>query len=289
MTSIDYQKYNKRMKMLKVGRKAGVQIVMTLLAIVILYPFVMALGVSVKSPMEALLSPETFPTEFHFENYAEAWEIMDYPTIFLNTTFITVAGVLGIVFITGLAGYVIAWSRCKRFYNFIYVFFLCGMMVPFYTALVPLVKLMSDLHLTNSRLGMVIYYWGRNVPMAVFLYVGFIRGISGEIMEAAEIDGANRWSIYWRIMFPLMKPITSTILILDGMSLWNDFLFPRMMLTKSALRTISLSQYYFTGELGTQYHLAFSAYILTMLPIMIAYFCLQKYIIKGVASGAVKG
>ena len=290
MTSItDYQKYNRQMRILRTGRKAVVQIVMTLLAFVILYPFIMALGVSVKSPLEALLHPETFPTEFHFENYAEAWEIMDYPTIFLNTVIVTVGGVIGIVLITGLAGYVIAWSKCKKLYNIIYVFFLCGMMVPFYTALVPLVKLMSDMNLTNSLSGMILYYWGRNIPMAVFLYVGFIRGISGEIMEAAEIDGANKWTIYWRIMFPLMKPITSTILILDGMALWNDFLFPRMMLTRSALRTISLSQYYFTGEMGTQYHLAFSAYILTMLPIMIAYFCLQKYIIKGVASGAVKG
>lgn len=284
-----YRTYNKRMRRLKMIRRIVVQAIMTLLAFVILYPFIMSVGVSVKSPLEALLSPDKFPTEFHFENYSKVWEIMDYPTVFMNTTVITLMGVVGIIALTGLAGYVIAWSKSKKFYNILYVFFLCGLMVPFYTALVPLVKLMSDLNLTNSRWGMILYYWGRNIPMAVFLYVGFIRGVSGEILEAGEIDGANTWTLYWRIMFPLMKPITTTIFILDAMGLWNDFLFPRMMLTQSSLRTISLSQYYFTGELGTQYNLAFAAYILTMIPIMILYFCLQKYIIKGVASGAVKG
>jgi len=288
-TNEDYRAFNVKMKAMKKVRKAIVTIIMSLLALLILYPFLLAVGVSVKTPMEALLSPGSLPTELHLENYVEAWKIMSYHTVFANTVFITILGCAGIVFITGLAGYVISWSKSKKFYNFCYIFFLCGLMVPFYTALVPLVKLMSDLHLTNSRWGMILYYWGRNIPMAVFLYVGFIRTVSKEILEASEIDGANTWTTYWKIMFPLMKPITTTIFILDAMHLWNDFLFPRMMLTKSSLRTISLSQYYFTGELGSQYNLAFAAYCLTIVPILILYICMQKNIIKGVASGAVKG
>ena len=266
-----------------------VEFIMILVACIILYPFLIMIFVSLKSTKEALLNPNSFPTEFHFENFAKAWDIMNYDRVFVNTFLITAFSLFGIVIISGLAGYVIAWSNHKKFYNFMYVFFLLGIMIPFYTALVPLVKLMSDIKMTNSIFGMILFYSGRNIPMAVFLYVGFIRGVSAEILEAGKIDGANIWKLYWRVLFPILKPITTTIVILDALHIWNDFLFPRLMLTKSNLRTIALSQYYFTGEFGNKWELAFAAYLLTIIPILILYFIMQKNIIKGVAAGAVKG
>ncbi len=265
------------------------ELVMILVACIILYPFLIMIFVSLKSTKEALLNPNSLPSEFHFENFPKAWEIMNYDRVFVNTFLITAFSLLGIVILSGLAGYIIAWSKHKKFYNFMYVFFLLGIMIPFYTALVPLVKLMSDIKMTNSIFGMILYYSGRNIPMAVFLYVGFIRGVSGEILEAGKIDGANIWKLYWRVLFPILKPITTTIIILDALHIWNDFLFPRLMLTKSNLRTIALSQFYFTGEYGNKWELAFAAYLLTILPILILYFIMQKNIIKGVAAGAVKG
>lgn len=271
-------------------RKALImELVMIAVVCVILYPFLIMIFVSLKSTKEALLSPSTFPSEFHFENFPKAWEIMNYDRVFVNTFLITAFSLLGIVILSGLAGFIIAWSKHKKFYNFMYVFFLCGIMIPFYTALVPLVKLMSDLKMTNSILGMILYYSGRNIPMAVFLYVGFIRGVSGEILEAGKIDGAGIWKLYWRVLFPILKPITTTIVILDALNIWNDFLFPRLMLTKTNLRTIALSQFYFTGEYGNKWELAFAAYLLTIIPILVLYFIMQKNIIKGVAAGAVKG
>lgn len=265
------------------------ELLIILAVCIILYPFLIMIFVSLKSTKEALLSPNTLPSEFHFENFAEAWSIMNYGQVFLNTFVITALSLVGIIVLSGLAAYIISWSQRKRFYNFIYVFFLCGIMIPFYTALVPLVKLMSDLHMTNSIPGMILYYCGRNMPMAVFLYVGFVRGMPREVLESGRIDGANLWQLYWRILFPMLKPITTTILVLDALNLWNDFLFPRMMLTQSNLRTIALSQFYFTGEYGSRWELAFAAYLLTIIPIVVFYFLLQKNIIKGVASGAVKG
>ena len=162
-------------------------------------------------------------------------------------------------------------------------------MIPFYTALVPLVKLMNDLHMTNSLLGMVVYYVGRRMPMNVFLYVGFVRGVSSEILEAGEIDGAGLWKLFWKILFPLMKPITVTIMLLDSMATWNDFLMPKIMLSTKVNRTITLAQYFFRSENNNKWELTFAAYILTLLPIMIFYFAFQKNIVKGVAAGAVKG
>lgn len=267
----------------------AMEIFIILVVCVMLYPFLIMIFVSLKSTKEALISPSTFPSELHFENFAKAWSIMGYERVFLNTFVITAVSLFGIIVLSGLAAYIISWSQRVRFYNFIYIFFLCGIMIPFYTALVPLVKLMSDTHLTNSLLGMILYYCGRNMPMAVFLYVGFVRGVPREILESGRIDGANLWQLYWKILFPILKPITTTILVLDALNLWNDFLFPRMMLTKSNLRTIALTQFYFTGEYGNKWELAFAAYLLTIIPVVIFYFLLQKNIIKGVASGAVKG
>lgn len=273
----------------KIIREALVICIMLLCVAVILYPFFIMLMVSVKSTKEALVSPNTFPTEFHWENFAIAWESMNFLNVFKNTVVITVFSLVGIIVFSGLAAYIIAWSKHQKFYNVIYLLFICGIMIPFYTALVPLVKLMSTLKLNNSIVGMIIYYIGRHMPMAVFLYTGFVRGISGEILEAGRIDGANLMQLYWRVLFPIMKPITSTILVLDALNLWNDYLFPKIMLTSKSLRTVTLAQYFFRAENSNRWELAFAAYILTIIPILIIYFVFQKNIVKGVAAGAVKG
>lgn len=263
--------------------------IMSFCVLIILYPFFIMLFVSVKSTKEALISPSSLPTEFHWENFVIAWQKMNFLNVFKNSVFVTSLSLIGIIILSGLAAYIIAWSKYTRFYNFLYLFFLCGIMIPFYTSLVPLVKLMTALGLTNSRVGMTLYYCGRNMPMAVFLYTGFIRGIKGEILEAGRIDGANLMQLYWRVLFPIMKPITSTILVLDALSLWNDFLFPRIMLSKTSLRTVTLAQFFFRTENSNKWELAFAAYILTIIPIVIFYFAFQKNIVKGVAAGAVKG
>ncbi|MFI3169564.1 MAG: carbohydrate ABC transporter permease [Faecalibacterium sp.] len=265
------------------------EIIMIALVLGFLYPFFIMFFVSVKSAREALLSPSSFPSEFHFENYAYVWETMNFSRIFFNSFFVTGLSVLGIVVLAGMAGYVIAKTNTK-FYKFLYLFILSGIMIPFYTCLVPVIKLATQLGFTNSLIGLVIIYWGRSLPMATFLYVGFIRGIPNEIIESATVDGANLWVCYWRVVFPMLKSITSTIVILNALSIWNDFLLPSLLISKSAYRTLPLCQYYFQqGEFGSAWQYSFSAYILAMVPILILYIFLQKYIIKGISAGAVKG
>ncbi|MBT9777367.1 ABC transporter permease subunit [Clostridium sp. MCC353] len=280
---------SKGSKQARIIKNTIVMLLMLACAAIILYPFLMMIMISLKSTKEALVSPNSIPKDLHWENFAIAWEKMKFPTVFANTVFITVLSLAGIIVLSGLAAYIIAWSRHQKFYNFIYLFFLCGIMIPFYTALVPLVKLMTDIRMNNSLVGMVIYYCGRNMPMAVFLYTGFVRGIPREILEAGRVDGANLMQLYWRVLFPIMKPITSTILVLDALHLWNDFLFPRIMLSSNKLRTITMAQYYFRSENSNQWGLAFAAFILSIVPIIVFYFAFQKNIVKGVAAGAVKG
>ena len=257
--------------------------------LVVLYPFFIAVLMSFKTTKEAVLDPTSLPKVWEVKNYADAYVSMDFLRVFGNSAFLTLASVAGIILCAGWASYVIAWSDKQKFYNLIYLFFISGIMIPFYTTLVPLTKLMKNMGLMNSLPGMVLFYIGRNMPMAVFLYVGFVRGVSREILEAGRIDGAGSLQLYWRILFPIMKPITSTIIVLDAMNIWNDFLFPRITLTSKVNRTITLAQYFFKTENMNRWNLAFAAYVLTIIPIVLFYFAFQKNIVKGVAAGAVKG
>lgn len=274
----------------KVKKKRHIieELLMILLVLIFLTPFYMMFFVSVKTPAEALLSPSTIPKEFHFENYIEAWKIMNYASAFRNSMIVTVLSILGTVVFSGMAAGVIAKIQ-RKIYNFLYLFFVAGIMVPFYTSLVPIVQMVNHMGLINTHIGLVLVYWGRTLPMATFLYVGFVRSVSNELVESASIDGANFWVIYWKILFPILKPITTTIIILNTLWIWNDFLLPSLIISKEELRTIPLSQYYFYGEYGTQWQLAFAAYILAMIPVLIIYIFLQKNIIKGISAGAVKG
>ncbi len=273
----------------RVFSEVFVTLIMTVFVLIILYPFIVMLLVSLKDTKEALVSPNSIPDRLMWENYLKAWKSMNYPKVFANTVYVTAASLVGIILFSGICSYVIAWSRHKKFYNGIYLLFICGIMIPFYTALVPLTKLMTNLHLNNSLTGMILFYIGRNMPMAVFLYTGFIRSVSVEILEAGRVDGADVWKLYWKIMFPIMKPITSTILVLDALGIWNDYLFPKIMLIGKDLRTITLAQAYFKGENSGMMNLTFAAYILTIIPVILFYFAFQKNIVEGVAAGAVKG
>ena len=263
-------------------------VIMIIVTFIFVYPFLIMLFVSLKSAREALISPNTFPKEIKLSNYVEAWKIMNFQQPFLNSVIITALADMGVVIFSSMAAFILAKSKNKKSI-YLYYFFVAGIMIPFYTSLVPIVKIMTQLNLNNSRIGLSIAYVGKAMPMALFFYFGFVQSVPNSIMESAYIDGANKWTIYWKIMFPILKPITTTIIILDTLWFWNDFLFPNLMLTSRAKRTIPLSQYFFYGEYGTRWELAFAAYAIAMVPVIILYIFGQKNIIKGISAGAVKG
>jgi raffinose/stachyose/melibiose transport system permease protein len=255
---------------------------------VYLYPFYMVLIMSVKLPHELLFDPLSFPRAFHFENFAAAWARMDFPVKFMNSFIVTAFSTLGIALVSGMGSYTLA-KRVNRMYSFIYYFFIAGLMIPFYMTLTSLMKLMRDLSLINSLWGLVLAYIGRSLPFSVLLYVGFIRGVPNEIIDSADIDGCTPSRCYFSIVFPMVKSVTSTVIILNVLSIWNDFLFPLLMLTRSKMQTIPVILRTFWGENQNEWNLTFSAFLLSMLPLMIFYFILQKNIVEGIAAGALKG
>jgi len=263
-------------------------LILYLVTLAYLYPFYIVLIMSVKLPDELLFNPLALPRNFHFENFAAAWIKMEFPRKFLNSFIITFFSTIGIALFASMASFTMA-KRLNKFYSFLFYFFIAGLMIPFYMTLTSLMKLMRDLNLFNSPGGIIIVYIGRSLPFSVLMYVGFIRGVPNEIIDSANIDGCTPFRTFFSIVFPMVKAVTSTVIILNVLSIWNDFLLPLLTLTRSSLQTIPVVLRTFWGENQFEWNLTFSAFLLSMLPLIIFYFILQKNIVEGIAAGALKG
>lgn len=273
-------------------RSAGLiilEVILILCAAVYIYPVFLMFTNSFKSFKEVLVNVVALPTHLEFANYTHVIEKINYGRLFFNNVVITFTGILGIVFFSSLAAYILA-RRNTRFTRAAYMFCIIPMLVPFQTIMITLVKVMKTLHLSGSLLGLGIQYWGFGIPMAVFIYMGFIKTIPRAIDESATIDGASAFSTYVRIIFPLLKPVTATVMILDVMWIWNDFLLPMLMVNSSPkTKTLTLAAYTFVGQYNTQWQYAMTAMVLALLPSILFFIFMQKHIIKGVVAGAVKG
>jgi raffinose/stachyose/melibiose transport system permease protein len=257
---------------------------MIVFALVFIFPFVFVLISAFKPDAAIMMNPISLPTSFFFDNFIKAWKVMQFPKTFANTLFITAGGVGGIVLVSSLAAYMLARTGTK-YSTLIYFLFAAAQVIPFQIIMVPEAVLASDLHLTNLW-GIVLLYWGLGAPTAIFMYHGFVKGVPKELEESAAMDGAGQFYIFFKIVFPLLTPITASIVILDALWIWNDFLLP-LVIVKNG--TLQLEQMAFHGQFLKEYGPMTASLVLSALPIVIFYLFLQKYIIKGIAAGAVKG
>lgn len=258
-----------------------------LLSISWILPFFIVLFGSFKSRSEIFQDPLGLPETLQWENYVTAWESMDYGTSFMNSLIITVISVLLIVVVAAMAAY--GLSRLpSKFSQFIY--YLCGvlMLVPFQTVMIPLVTIFGQVNLL-SRAGLIIMNIGFGLSMSIFLFYGALQSVSKSMDEAAMLDGAGSFRTFWQIIFPSLRSTASTVVILNAIRIWNDYLLPSLVINNEGTRTIPLTMYSFFGEYTVQWELALAALVLSIIPIIILYIFLQRYIIKGVTEGAVKG
>jgi raffinose/stachyose/melibiose transport system permease protein len=246
-----------------------------------------ALVVALKTP-DQMTNVLSLPNPAHFRNFLEAWKMTAYPEKFLNTLVITLITLPFTLITNSAAAYAIMRNRHKSpFFNLIYYYFISAMFIPFQVLMLPLVKHASFLHLDNI-LGISFLYIVFGLPMNTFLYCGYVKKLPKDIEEAALIDGLSQSKAFFFIVFPLMKPIHSTVAIFSVMWTWNDFLMPLLLLTKPREQTLQLSQYVFQTQFSTNYNLAFASYLLVLIPVLIMYSLFQRQIISGVMSGAVK-
>lgn len=258
--------------------------------IIIAYPVYLTVITSMKTPQELSQSFFALPKRFNFDNFKAIVTNSGYPRTVLNTLAITVFASLGTIAVIPMVSYAIARNMWEKgYYKYLYFFLLAGIFVPFTVKMLPLIKVMSVMDMLNIP-GLIIVYISSAVCEGVFLYVAFIQGIPMELEEAAYIDGASTWKIYIHIVFPLLSPMTATVLIKNGLWYWNDFLLPLLSLNKSPdYWTLTLFQYNFKMTHAINYPMIFAAFLLSMLPIMVFYVFMQKKIIGGLTNGAVKG
>ena len=257
----------------------------------IFFPLYMAFIIAMKQPSEMtnnIAGALSFRQTWSLANFREAMQVTDFWNSLGNSLLITVVTVVISIILHGMAGYAIGRSmKQSKIYNIIYMFIVSGMFVPFAILMMPLVKQTAQMGIAN-RFGVILLYVVFYMPLNVMLYRGYLSNIPIAIEEAARVDGASTWKIYWTIIFPMMKPMHATVAVLTAMSTWNDVMTPLVIMSGTGKNTLPLAQLNFQTQFGTNYNLAFASYILALIPILLFYIVCQKQIINGVANGAVK-
>ncbi|CDZ23898.1 binding-protein-dependent transport system inner membrane protein [[Clostridium] cellulosi] len=255
--------------------------------IFIFFPLYLTVVIALKDPSD-MVNVCALPKKIKFQNFVDAWNITEYPRKFANTFLITVLALILTIITNSMVGFAIGRNQKKsRLFNFLYYYFISALFIPFNVIMLPLVKEASAVHIDNI-LGITFLYIVFGLPMNTLLYTGYIKSIPKELDEAATIDGANTWQLFFKVIFPTMGPINATVVILTVMWTWNDFLMPLVLLSKPEQQTLQLSQYVFQGQFSTNYNLAFASYLMVLLPVLIVYVFCQKWITAGITNGAIK-
>ncbi|MBP7480055.1 MAG: carbohydrate ABC transporter permease [Spirochaetaceae bacterium] len=248
------------------------------------YPMLYVIINSLRESADITRFPTGFPGSFYAGNYVKAWKEMEFPKVFFNTFVITSAGVLGIILTSSMCAYMLARTDTRLSW-IIYSIFTFALVIPFQIIMVPIAVLASDFNLTSIS-GIIPMYWGLGCPTAIFMFHGFVKSVPRELEESAAIDGAGRFYTFFVIVLPLLRTIIATIAVIDALWLWNDFLLPLLVVREG---TIQLAQMRFNGQFLKDYGAMTASLTISSLPIILFYLFLQKYIIKGIAAGAVKG
>lgn len=276
------------MKRNRTGRLV-LEIVMVLLSLLFLYPLFLTVINSLKSFSELMTDVIALSKHLAFSNYSYVWKYINYPRLFLNNAIITLLGLIGIILISSIGAYKLARTKSK-WSALIYFLCIMPMLIPFQSIMLTVLQMAKHLHLSESTWGLGLMYWGFGAPLALFIYHGFVKGIPREIDESAVIDGASGFRLFFTVIFPLLKSVTTTVIIIDVMWIWNDFLLPLLMVNGSpSTKTLTLAAYTFVGQYTSDWQYAMTAMVMAVLPSIIVFILLQKYIVKGVVAGAVKG
>jgi multiple sugar transport system permease protein/raffinose/stachyose/melibiose transport system permease protein len=246
------------------------------------------LSSSLKTQDQIFSKMTLLPETWNWSNYVTAFIKADFGQYFLNSVFYTVVGVFFVVFISSLAAY--AFARLDFFGKNIFFYMLIAtLLIPIPGVFVPLYLLLKSLGLLDSRLGLLLCYISNGLAFAIFLLKGFFDDLPKEIEEAALIDGCSRFGIYWRIALPLAKPALATIVIMNSLTIWNEFLLALVVLQDKAKMPIQRGLMVFQGTFITDYPLLMAGLTIATIPIVIVYLLMQKHIVKGIAAGALKG
>ena len=264
---------------MKHGEKVNwpITILLILGCLTVFFPLYMTIVIAFKQPSEMtndIMGALALPKSWSFSNFAEAMRVTDFWNSLGNSLLLTVVTVVIAILLHGIASYAIGRSMAKsKAYNFIYLYIVSGMFVPFAILMMPLIKQTAQLGIAN-RFGVIVLYVVFYMPINLMLYTGYLKNIPIALEEAARVDGASTWKTYWSIIFPVMKPMHATVAVLTAMAVWNDVMTPLVIMSGTGKNTLPLAQLNFQTQFGTNYNLAFASYLLALLPILIFYPCI---------------
>ncbi|MGM7719789.1 carbohydrate ABC transporter permease [Metabacillus sp. Hm71] len=264
-------------------------IIMCLVALIVLIPIYYLIVTTFKTSTEAALFPMSLPENFNFQPYYDAFIKMEYPRAFKNTFLITFFSVVGVVICSSMGGYVLNRMEHLKLIQFIFIIILSGIMFPYQMSVLGLFKLIQGLHLMDTLSAVVFINIAVNIPFATFLFKSFVSTIPIELEEAARMDGAGLFRIFWTITFPLMKPVVATVAILNTLTIWNDFMGPLYFIQSREKNVILQEVYRNVGQFSVDWTSMFPMMVLAVLPLLLFYLFMQKYIIGGVMNGSIKG
>jgi multiple sugar transport system permease protein/raffinose/stachyose/melibiose transport system permease protein len=257
-------------------------------ALISVLPLVYMLSASLQSNQEIYSGVHLIPQHLNWDNYIQAWQQADFSTYFGNSLFYTVTIVLGTLAIASLSAYAFARLEFPG-KNLAYYLFLIFLIIPIPGVFIPLYVLLVNLHLVDTRIGYILPMINSSLPVAIFILRSFFEDIPKELEEAALIDGASTFRTYWSIAMPLAKPAIATIAIFTALGAWNEFLLALIVFSNTNLMPLQVGLQTFQGTYFSEYALMMAATAITTIPIVILYFCMQKYIIRGIMAGALKG
>ena len=275
------------MKMKRIKRTAR-EAVSILLGLLFLFPIVIILLNSMKTNSEIYESLVSLPRQIYWENYQVAWANMVYPRAFSNTVIVVTLSLAMLIPFSAMAAYRIARSPYRMIRGML-VYFMLAMMLPFQTIMISLVQVLNAVGLTGTWTGYSLVQTALLCPFTIFLYRGSFNGIPLELEEAARIDGASAWRTFATILFPLLKPTTVTLVILNAMNIWNDYLVALLTISKKTKMTLQLSVVSYNGAYTVNWELTLATLVIVIVPIMLLYLSMQKHIEAGMTAGSVKG
>ena len=261
--------------------------IMLIYVLLILYPLFNMFTSSFKTNRAILTTPFSLPSSFSLKNFKTVWVDKGFSQFFINSIVVTVVAMAFVILFGSMAAYGISRYTYKG-NTLVYMLFLSGIMLPLKAAIIPLFLLIKRLGLINSRLSIIMIFMAMGLPSTVFILSGFMKSIPVELEYAARIDGCNDFSIYRRIVMPMVAPAIALVTIYNAVPIWNDFFFPLVFLQSNALKTLPVGLSTFFGQHSTNWSLLFTGLSIAILPMLILYLFMSKYFIKGMTAGAVK-
>lgn len=258
------------------------------LAFLFIYPVIFALMSAFKSNGDILKNPIAFPTSLFLQNFIDLFEQSDFATAIVHSIILTIVSELLIVCIVPLAAYGIERKKSKAT-SIIYTYFLAGMMIPFHLYMFPLFRELKIFHMFGNMVGPIVVYISGSIAFGTLLYCSFLKGIPMEIEEAAMIDGCTPFQTFWKVTFPLLGPCTGSMVILNGLGIWNDYLMPYLVMKSDTAKTITVEIAAFVGQYSARWDIVFAGTVISIVPALMIFCMFQKYFVKGITAGAAKG